>query len=129
MIPLPALSARAWGAIGLLAVIIVLFAWAMRLNGLRAEYKGQRDVAVVKLEATAASANRLAGEMARVKAEQVALAAGDADRVRASKEALALAEAASEVRKAAIERLLTSAGVIRPEDACEVSDAVKELWK
>lgn len=129
MSPLPALSARAWGAIGALVVVVALFAWAMRLDGLRAEYMGQRDVAVMKLEATAASTNRLAGELARAKAEQERLALDDADRIKASRETLELAEAASKVRQAAIDRLRASATRIQTGESCEPSDAVKELWK
>lgn len=126
---IPNLSLRAWGAIGVGVIIILLVGLCLRLDGLRAGYKAERDVAVIKLETTAASVDRLARELARVKAEQQALSAGDQQRITASRETLQLAEAASKVRQAAIEKLLASAGIIRPEDRCEVSDAVKELWK
>jgi cysteinyl-tRNA synthetase len=129
VIPVPKLSATAWGFMGCALALLLVIGWALRLDGLRASYKAQRDTATTKLETTASSVDRLTAELKRVRDEQQALAVSDAQRKQASRETLAVIEAASKLRRASIESLNNSAKKVRKDDDCAISDAVREVWK
>lgn len=122
---------RVWWALPILALAIALVV----TRGTLAEAKAERDIAGAKLAVSNASIGRLTGELDRALKEQQALASGDADRVRASRQALQLADAASAVRQAAIDRLRASAAATRPDTSraplpasCQVSESVMENW-
>ncbi len=130
------LTPKLWGLIGtgllIAALLIALFATRATLSSVKA----QRDVTSAKLSVSNASIGRLSGELERATAEQVALASNDAERAKAAQQALQMAEAAEKVRQAAIDRLMASAGVVRPAvkteelpDECRVSQAVEGVWE
>ncbi len=111
--------------------------WALPVLGLAAallltratlvKVKLQRDAAVLKLDVTAASLDRLSAEMNAVLAAERTLAAGDARRIDASRAAIDIAALAARARQGAIDRLNRSATEAAP--GCQASAAVREVWK
>lgn len=127
-----ALAARYWQVILGAAVSLALIVGLLATRATLATTKAERDTATIKLSVSNASVGRMEAEMKRVMESEQSLAASDSARIQASRETLAVAEAASKVRQAAIERLKASAAVLRPDaphvPECEVSDAVAEAW-
>lgn len=128
------LSLRAWMMIGTGAIIAGLVIALLLTRGALYDEKRERARTEATLAVSNASVSRLEAEFDRVLKDQQSLATDDAARIQASREAAALAEAASQVRKVAIDRLLASAEVERPvttkvDASCEVSDAVKAVWR
>jgi hypothetical protein len=123
-------SPRMWLALGVGALILALVAALLVTRATLADAKRELATADAKLAVSNQSIDVLEKELRRVMSDQRQLEQGDATRMRASKEALAVADAASKVRLAAIERLQASAEVLRPTPAaeCEFSPAVLENW-
>src|SRR5690606_9518532 len=125
------MTARLYAALAGGLVIVVLVLALLSTRATLATVKAERDSAIVRLDVSNASISTLNAALDRALADQQALASGDADRMKASKEALAVAEAASQWREAARDRLLASAQELRaePSEECTVSDAVKAVWQ
>lgn len=123
---------KLWGLIGTLAVIALLVAALLATRGRLADVKHERDQATLKLSVSNASIGTLESSIAKMVAEQKALANSDANRINASRQKLDYIHAVENVRQAAIDRLNTSAAMIRPVDAtgqCTVSDTFKGEWQ
>lgn len=129
------MTAKLWGILGAGLLVVALIVGLLATRAKLAERTGERDTAEVKLAVSNASIGRLTADMARMAAEQQQLATDDAARKQASRDAMKVIDAASEVRQAAIDKLMASAEAIRPAPAvatppaCEVSQAVAEVWK
>lgn len=130
------LSPKLWAAIGAGLIIIALVVALLATRETLAARTAARDVANAKLAVSNASVGRLSAELGKALAQQQALAQDDEARVQASREAMKVAEAASAVRQAAIDRLMASAGSVKPQPAvevtpagCQVSEAVEAVWK
>ena len=117
-----------FGGIGL--AFLLLLAALLSTRATLADTRHDLSLAEAKLSVSNSSIATLQAELKRALIEQQGLATNDAQRAQASREAMKLAEAASEYRKAAIERLQASAGILRPTPAadCQVSDAVSAAW-
>lgn len=119
---------RRFGPFVLIAILIVLL---YRSDAALSSAEAERDVALVKLEASNASIDTLAAQLETVLLAQQDLEAEEAARKKAAQEALANAEAAEKWREAIIANLEKSAKRVPVEPAaesCEVSDAVKSVW-
>lgn len=131
MIALPSLSIRAWSMIGtglfIAALLVALFATRATL----ADEKREHAQALTAHSVTRGSLARVEKELARMVAEQKALANGDANRISASRQVLQMAESAARLRQAVIDRLEHSAEIMMGEPAvehCKASDTLLGDW-
>jgi hypothetical protein len=128
-----ALNLKLWAYIGTAAIIGLLIIALLATRGALSDAKHERDQATLKLSVSNASIGTLEGALKRMSDETKALANSDANRINASRQAIQLADAASQVREAARQRLLQSAEMIRPvgiggSEECAVSSAVEAAW-
>lgn len=123
---------RLYAAIGMAALFAVLLVALLATRGRLSDVKHERDEYALKLSVSNASIGTLEGAVARMAADQKALANDDANRVNATRQKLEYIEAVADIRQAAIDRLEASAQALRPVDAtgqCSASDALKGDWQ
>jgi hypothetical protein len=124
---MPTLSLRLIGLIGTGFLVLLLVGALLATRATLSETKRQRDEAELKLSVSNASLNSIQKEMARMVAEQKALANSDANRINASRQSIQIVNAVAKVREAAIDKLNASAGLIRSEDTAGKCDASATL--
>jgi hypothetical protein len=129
---LSALNLKLWAYIGTAAIIGLLIIALLATRGALSDAKHERDQATLKLSVSNASIGTLQRSIAKMVAEQKALANSDANRMNAARQRIDFVDAVANVRQAAIDKLNASAKIIRPVDAtgqCSVSDSFKGEWQ